>query len=59
MGQKEHAINAHAVFFLEKAEAKGPFGRHRCIWENIKMNLTETECQDVEGIYLVQDMDQW
>ena len=43
-----------------KPEGKGPVGRPRCRWEgNIKMNLHEVGCGDMDWIDLVQDRDRW
>jgi hypothetical protein len=42
MAQREHAINTHAVL-VGKSAATGLFGRQRCMWENIKINLIEIE----------------
>jgi len=39
-----------------KSEGKRPLVRHRCRWEeNIKVDLTETGCEDVGWIRLAQD----
>jgi uncharacterized membrane protein YqiK len=41
-------------------ERKRPLGRPRCRWEdNIKMNLQEVECGDIDWIDLAQDRDSW
>jgi len=43
-----------------KPEGKGPVGRPRCRWEgNIKMNLHEVGCGDMDWIDLVQNRDRW
>jgi hypothetical protein len=43
-----------------KPEGKTPLGRPRCRWEdNIKMNLQEVDCGDIEWIDLAQDRDIW
>jgi len=45
---------------VRKPEAKRPLGRSRRRWEdNIKMDLQEVECGDIDWIELVQDMDRW
>ena len=43
-----------------KNEGKRPLGRPRCIWEdNIKMELQEVGCWDVDWIKMAQDGDRW
>ena len=43
-----------------KHEGKRPLGRPRRRWEdNIKMDLQEVGCRDVDWIELAQDMDRW
>jgi hypothetical protein len=43
-----------------KPEGKRPLGRPRCRWEdNIKMDLQEVECGDMDWIGLAQDRDRW
>jgi hypothetical protein len=45
---------------MGKSEGKRPLGRPRCRWEdNIKMNLQEVVCRDVDWIGLAQDRDRW
>ena len=45
---------------MGKPEGKRPLGRSKCKWEdNIKMNLQEVGCGDMDWIDLVQDMDRW
>jgi hypothetical protein len=44
---------------VEKPEGKRPLGRSRRRWvDNIKMELRETEGDDVDWIYMAQDRDQ-
>jgi len=43
-----------------KPEGKRPLGRSRCGWEdNIKMDLQEMGCGDVDWTELTQDRDRW
>ena len=43
-----------------KPEGKRPLGRPRRRWEyNIKMNLQEVGCEDMDWIELAQDRDRW
>jgi hypothetical protein len=43
-----------------KPEGKSPLGRPRCRWvDNIKMDLREIGCDEVDWIDMVQDKDQW
>jgi hypothetical protein len=43
-----------------KPEGNRPLGRPRCRWEdNIKMDLQEVGCRDVDWIELAQDTDSW
>jgi hypothetical protein len=44
--------------WVGKPEGKRPLGRPRCRWEdNIKMNLQEMGCEDMDWIELAQDRD--
>jgi hypothetical protein len=39
--------------FVGKPEAKRPFGKLSCTWEdNIKMNLQKGRCENVDPIHL-------
>ena len=45
---------------MGKPEGKRPLGRPRCRWEdNIKMDLQEVGCGDVDWIELARDRDRW
>jgi hypothetical protein len=45
---------------VEKPEGKGPLGRPRRRWEdNIRMDLQEVGCRDMDWIGLAQDKDSW
>jgi hypothetical protein len=47
-------------FVIGKSEGKRPLGRRRRRWEdNIRMDLRELGCEDVDWIHLAQDRDQW
>jgi hypothetical protein len=38
-------------------EGRRPYGRLRCRWEDIKMDLRKMGCEDVVWIHLAQDRD--
>ena len=45
---------------MGKRERKRPFGRPKQRWENnIKMDLQEVGCEDMNWIELAQDRDRW
>jgi len=53
------SIGVHRVS-VGKPEGRGPLGRHRHRWEdNIKMDLQEVGCGDMDWIGLAQDRDRW
>ena len=48
------------MVLVGKPEGKRPRGRPRLRWEdNIKMDLQEVECRDMDWIDLAQDRDKW
>jgi len=48
--------NAYKIILDGKPEGKRPLERSRGTWEhNIKLNLTEVKCKDVDWIHLAQD----
>jgi hypothetical protein len=56
MGQKRNAYR----LLLGKPEGKIPLGRSRRRWvDNIKMDLREIGCDEVDWIGLAQDRDKW
>ena len=47
-------------FLVRKPESKRPLGISRSRWEdNIKMDLQEVGCGDMDWIGLAQDRDRW
>ena len=56
------ACSSYGVYtvLVGKPEGKRPLGRSRRRWEdNIKMDLKEVGCADMDYIELVQDRDRW
>jgi hypothetical protein len=48
------------TILVRKAEGKRPHGRPRSRWEdNFRMNLTETEWEDLDWMHMAQDTNQW
>jgi hypothetical protein len=53
------ARNVHRIL-VGKSEGKRPLRKPTCRWmNNIKMNLRETGCGDMDWIDLAQDRDRW
>jgi hypothetical protein len=45
---------------MVKPEGKRPLGRPKCRWEdNIRMDLQEVGCGDMDWFGLAQDRDRW
>ena len=45
---------------VEKPEGRRPLGRRRCRWEdNIKLDLQEVGCGNLDWIEPAQDRDRW
>jgi hypothetical protein len=56
----QHAWERSAYTILvTKPDGKKPLGRPRYSWENIHMDLTETEWKGVYWTHVAQDRDQW
>lgn len=50
----------HIKFWLETLKRKEQLDRTRRRWnDNVKTNMKEIVCQDVDSIYLAQGKDQW
>jgi hypothetical protein len=49
----------HIGFWWESRKAKRPLGRPRRRWEDIRMDLRETEWGGMDWIDLAQDRHQW
>jgi hypothetical protein len=50
--------NAYKILF-GNPEGKRPFGRPRCIWEDIRTDLTEIGWAEADWTHLGQDKGQW
>jgi len=62
VGHVAHMGESRGVYsvLVGKPEGKRPLGRSRRKWEdNIKMNLQEMGCGDIDWIDVVQDRDRW
>jgi hypothetical protein len=62
VGHVAHTGEKRGVYrvLVGKPEGKRPLGRHKCRWENnIKMNLQDVGCGDIDWIELAQDRDWW
>ena len=59
VARMEEGRGVHKVL-VRKPEGKRPLGRPRLRWEyNIKMDLQEVGCGDVDWIDLAQDRERW
>jgi len=61
-GHVAHMRETRGVYrvLVGKPEGKRPLARHRHSWEdNIKMDLQEVGCGDMNWIKLAQDRDRW
>jgi hypothetical protein len=55
-GEKRNALGC----WRGKPEGRRPLRRPRCRWvDNIRMDLVEVGCGDVDWIRLAQDRDRW
>jgi hypothetical protein len=63
MGGARNAVGEKRGLYrvlVRKREGKRPLGRTRLRWEdNIKMDLQEVGCGDMDWIGLIQDRDRW
>lgn len=46
-------------FLVGKSERKGPLGKCRCIWEDIKTNLQEIGWKGLDRNGIAQNRDRW
>ena len=46
-------------FLVGKSEAKGPLGKRRCMWEDIKTNLKERGWKGLDWNGIAQNRDRW
>ena len=62
VGHVARMVERRGVYrvLVRKPEAKRPLGRPSCRWgDNIKMNIQEVGCWDMDWIELAQDRDRW
>jgi hypothetical protein len=56
MGERRYKYK----ILFEKHESKRPLGRSRHSWEdNIKMDLSEIVCENVDWLHMAKDRAQW
>jgi len=46
-------------FLVGKSEPKGPLGKRRCIWEDIKTNRKEIGWKGLDWDGIAQNRDRW
>jgi hypothetical protein len=48
----------HTIFWFENLKGKRPLERHRCRWEDIRIDLGDIGWEGMEWIHFTQDRDQ-
>jgi hypothetical protein len=49
----------HTTLYSEKLKERRHFGEYAYINDNLKMELRERGCEDLDSIHLAQSRDQW